>query len=822
MAIKDYIRPMLEVYQQLEVTQFEVGDKMAACIVGADYDLYRYGYETITPTPFNLVDGSMTVPLVYERIPSLNYKLDTETIKLFGENMLAQTGKALAVLAGAEASVECQVDSSDVFVVRTMQAEGLSQLLFATADAKDLTASKAAFRNALNSSAAYAVQAGDTIIYAELGKQDKRIAKVVDLVGKVIPASVGTPIVNSKQAKQVVTSINNTYKLEEDTTFVVTIVQEIPGGDYVYTVTDTSGICTAQYDETTSGKIQTQLGNSTVVLTATLPANMEVGDYITVTCKAASVSTTEFDGLRLDNVAADLTKTGATAIDIWGVYKEHTGEIVGGTRTVEFGDDETADPDLKLEGSIALVIDNVAYPYVSGYGNIYPSFRVMIQPQDTEDKYTITSIEDIQKYFGTVSVENDLAYACYCALEGSAGRQLYALRVADNTPAAYTAALNKVETDVTTYNFCILTQDRAIIKATTDYVTKRSEPDFKRWCRVLVGVDTPGEYVVAATDKSGATLTANIGLITNSKTEATHVLQLTSGMNLDFLALEVNGGKTQLMPGDQIANGYSGARWTVVEVKNATTVTLAGGPATSTKDLPIRVYKADTPVNAGEYVATLAEGLNMRRCSLVWCDKAVKEIDGKFTVMPNKYLAATVAGIGSAVVPQAPITHTEITTIDSAVRMYTKYTQKDLDNIAKDGVLIITQDAKALPCYIRHQLTTETDKGVMYYEESCTRNLDNISYAVVDILEKYIGRANVTPSALRAIKGDMISVLNSFMDDSPSDLIGPSLLRWDNLSIKQDSVFKDRVIVKVDLYLPLPLNNIKLYEMAYIADVTID
>ena len=110
----------------------------------------------------------------------------------------------------------------------------------------------------------------------------------------------------------------------------------------------------------------------------------------------------------------------------------------------------------------------------------------------------------------------------------------------------------------------------------------------------------------------------------------------------------------------------------------------------------------------------------------------------------------------------------------------------------------------------------------MYYEESCTRNLDNISYAIVDILEKYIGRANVTPSALRAIKVDMISVLNSFMDDSPADLIGPSLINWDKLSIKQDTVFKDRVIVKVDLYLPLPLNNIKVYEMAYIADVTIN
>jgi hypothetical protein len=236
--------------------------------------------------------------------------------------------------------------------------------------------------------------------------------------------------------------------------------------------------------------------------------------------------------------------------------------------------------------------------------------------------------------------------------------------------------------------------------------------------------------------------------------------------------------------------------------------------------------KADSPVNAGEYVAAIAEKLNNRRFTVVYCDRGtvgVEDADGDMRqmIVPNRFLAATVAGIASAVVPQAPITRTEITTIDAATRMYTQYTQLMLDNIAKHGVLLITQDVKNQPCYIRHQLTTETDKGSLYYEESCTRNLDNISYSVVDVLEGYIGKSNVTPSALRSIMNSVTDVLTSFTQDSPNDLIGPSLINWTDLTVEQDPVFKDRVIVRVKLYLPLPLNNIKMYEMAYAADVTV-
>ena len=64
-------------------------------------------------------------------------------------------------------------------------------------------------------------------------------------------------------------------------------------------------------------------------------------------------------------------------------------------------------------------------------------------------------------------------------------------------------------------------------------------------------------------------------------------------------------------------------------------------------------------------------------------------------------------------------------------------------------------------------------------------------------------------------------MLTEFTQDTTDELVGPSLVNFTDLRVIQDPVYKDRVIVKVKLYLPMPLNNIKVYEMAYPATVTL-
>ena len=140
--------------------------------------------------------------------------------------------------------------------------------------------------------------------------------------------------------------------------------------------------------------------------------------------------------------------------------------------------------------------------------------------------------------------------------------------------------------------------------------------------------------------------------------------------------------------------------------------------------------------------------------------------------------------------------------------MYTKFKEDELDDIAQNGVWIITQDYEDGDVYIRHQLTTDSDNGNMYYEDSVGTNLDEISYAVNSILFDFIGKRNATQDTVQEIYNSVFSVLFDRTKAEEEVIIGPALLGFSGLTVAIDAVYKDRVNVDVSLELPLPLNSI--------------
>ena len=463
----------------------------------------------------------------------------------------------------------------------------------------------------------------------------------------------------------------------------------------------------------------------------------------------------------------------------------------------------------------ALKVDGM--DLLAGAGTLYPEFRVLKYSNDEdEDIFEITTVADIQNNFGTIDILNELAYGCYCALRGSAGRAIYAIRTAGTSEEAFERAMKKTEFDSSVYSFAPLTADPDVAEVVVKYNEAMSAPDIKMWRRTLVGVDNPGEYTLASTGNDAKDIK---GTVAKGTVDNTGTITITSGnINLKSVALE--GTYVPVRPGDKIIAGTT--EYTVIGTTSETVAEIySAGGVTAATGVTVKIVKADTVDNTIQYVGAVASKYSSRRASVVFCDGGTVAEDGRVVVVPNRFLAAEIAGISSAVVPQQSITHTVIQSITKAAHMYSRYSTAQLDDIASKGVLIVTQDTKGTDCYIRHQLTTEMDKGNLYFEESCTRNLDNISYALADIVNGYIGKANVTTSALRSIKIDITAVLTEFTQNSTDDMVGSSLVNWDNLEVYQDPKFKDRVIVNVNLYLPLPLNNIKLFAMAYVATVSI-
>lgn len=824
MAINNYIRPMLEVYQQLEVTVQRTQDRMAACIVGANYDLYRYGYEDLKPiTPDGLLaEGTQVIPVTYYQDPSYEYEVDPSSLKLYAEGLLAQYNSPSHMGA-------LVVDSKDPFVLRAQYPNAL--LAWTT---ESIPEGYNSAMVVLGAGKPAEVEVGDTILISTSSdatwsnittdtNTSIRAGVVMDLVGIPVAASAIAPLASSHITVNP-TSTTITTSPKVDTVFQIAVTAVTDDTKVDYQITDSAGLYTMQTKTATVGnKTTVELGTTGYTAELTFTTDVKKGEAATIGIKAETVSKTLFNGIRLSATPvplADWETYKTTPIPKYAACKAFTGWLDDVEATIEEG---TTGPEVNWKNKPVLKVQGADVNFISKIGKLYQQFRVMLKPGVTDDVYTIKNVEDIQKYFGTIAIENDLAYGCASALEGSAGRAIYALRVRDNTAAAYLEALNKVETNASTYSFAILNEDMDVLQIVKEYVEKRSHPENKKWCRALCGIDMPGAYTLATTDLQGNPINADI---VPSPQNSTYLLELANRTQFDFLDIALAGMTTNINPGDKVVLLSTGAEYTIARVSSSRVLVLEDGPAGGVSNQAIKLVKADTPINAGEYVAAIAEKLNNRRFTVVYCDRGtvgVEDADGDMRqmIVPNRFLAATVAGLASAVVPQAPITRTEITTIDAATRMYTQYTQLMLDDIAKHGVLLITQDVKNQPCYIRHQLTTETDKGSLYYEESCTRNLDNISYSVVDALEGYIGKSNVTSSALRSIMNSVTDVLTGFTQDSPNDLIGPSLINWEELTVEQDPVFKDRVIVRVKLYLPLPLNNIKVYEMAYAADVTI-
>jgi len=144
--------------------------------------------------------------------------------------------------------------------------------------------------------------------------------------------------------------------------------------------------------------------------------------------------------------------------------------------------------------------------------------------------------------------------------------------------------------------------------------------------------------------------------------------------------------------------------------------------------------------------------------------------------------------------------------------------------VAASGTLIVTQDYRNQPVYIRHQLTTETGKGSLYYEDNLGVNLDDVSFRMRVLLRGYIGKRNITPDTLREIWQSASNMLTDLAQTTiESRQIGVQILDYENLIVAVDPVLRDRILLDVDIEFPSPINSIvaSLRATAGIADLTI-
>jgi phage head maturation protease len=128
--------------------------------------------------------------------------------------------------------------------------------------------------------------------------------------------------------------------------------------------------------------------------------------------------------------------------------------------------------------------------------------------------------------------------------------------------------------------------------------------------------------------------------------------------------------------------------------------------------------------------------------------------------------------------------------------------------MAAAGTLVLAEDADQGGVYVRHQLTTGVDGGMLYYEDSVTAVADALSFQFKAIVDSYIGKKNVTSRTVTALKHDLTAVLVAALQSSSTSDVGALINNYSGLVVAQNPLLLDRVSVTVDVEVAVPLNGV--------------
>jgi hypothetical protein len=324
----------------------------------------------------------------------------------------------------------------------------------------------------------------------------------------------------------------------------------------------------------------------------------------------------------------------------------------------------------------------------------------------------------------------------------------------------------------------------------------------KNFRRCYVGTDSPGQYEVWGQLAGG-------GYRLGSVASQTFTIKVEDRALGAFTADDI--GSLVKIPSE--------GTYTITQVYNGYEVRLDCPTALAATNVAFSLIRTDTAANAVRFLSETAQLLSSRRCVNVWTDRATTSVGYVTSVVSNKFIAAEVAGLRCALLPQQGLTMTEIESISRAPAMYTRFTPEQLDTIASYGNMVITQEAEGGDIFIRHQLTTSTNEGALAYEDNVGVIVDEFSYRVKDTFRAYIGKRNATSGTIVEIKNKLRDLAEAATKTDIAQLeIGPMALRFFDEEGKEgavtariDGVLADHILTYVKLRVPLPLNGIDHY-----------
>jgi hypothetical protein len=615
-------------------------------------------------------------------------------------------------------------------------------------------------------------------------------------------------------------SVTGTYTGAIDRRYAVEILAIPTGAEADIKVYDLAGDdpSVTYEDAVALGAVAAGTGGFSVNLD---DADYAKGEIFFVDAVAAVTSGTQFDGVVLDGPvvpAATMEEFPATTLEAVKVYQRFTGVLDSSNLTGGIDPALTAGAaDWAYAAALGLNREDTGRtnvglsPFDGGYGKVFLSYKAVVLPSATESVIELDSELAIAASIGETKLANWLGRGALEAFKGNQNQVVYALRTAGDTEADFTTALRKIQTTDLVYALVPMTDKQAVMELVTSHCNTMSNKFKKNFRRCYVGTDSPGTYLHWGALTGGGYRRGDL---------ASSVFTLDAAYRDDWKFVAADKGTT-------IAIQSLGLSFEVLEVLNEYEVLTDADVALSAVNTGITITRPDTPANNALFVIARSKALASRRTVNVWCDDPVTTENGTTVVLPMKFVAAEIAGLRCALLPQQGLTMTEILSVDSAPSMYTTFEPETLDDVAANGTMIITQESEGGDMFIRHQLTTMTTEGALAYEDNVGVIVDEFAYDVKDEFKEYIGRRNATPGTIDEIRNKLDALATSYTKVSLANTtIGPPALTYFNekgvegqVTVRQDGDLADTLLTYVKLRVPLPLNGINHYIDVEVAEV---
>jgi len=439
-------------------------------------------------------------------------------------------------------------------------------------------------------------------------------------------------------------------------------------------------------------------------------------------------------------------------------------------------------------------------------GELFLQYRAWL-PTYIGEFESADDVANLPDLLGQASPDNPLYWGVFMALQNSNGQPVRFTAVEDpNDVDHWFDALEILVGRDDLYNLVPLTLNKTVIDAWKSHVESQSSPENGRWRGMFCGISVPDEKAIVSAD---TTSDGEVALATLSDDP------LTSGTQYTRLSVPAGNAKfltNDVEPGDKVrflysTDGFDNDTWTeftVDEVLSENTLRLSDGNDIAIS-VPQKVEIWRNLKGAGLASAVVDEvgRLSSRRvCAIV--NETVGNAGQSF---PGYFLACALAGLRSAVNPHQGLTNVEIAGIDDVGTLVKGLNSVHLNTIAAAGGWIVVK-AKDGSIITRHALTTD-NTDLNRREEMIRVNVDSISYTLLAILEPYIGKSNVVDSVLLMMRNSLSSALDEMtIDRTPR--IGPQLVGYEIVELRQHALLKDRVVITINLTVPYPINNIEL------------